>query len=68
MMPHKWNCLKPKANNDIFNFFCDQSSGDPTANVGSNFALSNGEVSSQFGGNLGLGAINLGNILNALGR
>jgi len=46
----------------------DQSSGSPTANVGSNFVLSNGDVNSQFGGNLGLGAINLGNILNSLGR
>ena len=39
----------------------DQSSGAPTANVGSNFALSNGEVNSQFGGNFGLGAFNIGN-------
>jgi len=46
----------------------DQSSGAPTANVGSNFALSNGEVNSQFGGNVGLGAVNIGNLLAGLGR
>ena len=46
----------------------DQSSGAPTANVGSNFALSNGEVHSQFGGNFGLGALNIGNPFELFGR
>ena len=40
----------------------DQSTGQPTGNVGSNFALSNGQANAQFGGGLGLGAFNLGNI------
>ena len=46
----------------------DQSSGAPTANVGSNFALSNGAVNSQFGGNFGLGAFNVGNLFEAFGK
>merc|ERR1712183_1133000 len=40
----------------------DQSTGQPTGDVGSNFALSNGQANAQFGGGLGLGAFNLGNI------
>ena len=46
----------------------DQSSGAPTANVGSNFAFSNGDVHSQFGGNFGLGALNIGNPFELFGR
>jgi len=46
----------------------DASSGQPTGNVGSNFALSNGQANAQFGGGLGLGAFNLGNPFAAFGR
>jgi hypothetical protein len=46
----------------------DASSGQPTGNVGSNFAFSNGQVNSQFGGGLGLGAFNLGNPFAGFGR
>jgi len=46
----------------------DASSGQPTGNVGSNFALSNGQANAQFGGGLGLGGFNLGNPFAAFGR
>ena len=46
----------------------DSSDGGPTANVGSNFAISNGEANAQAGGNFGLGGFNLGNLLGGFGR
>ena len=45
----------------------DSSSGQPTANINSNVAISNGQANSQFGGNFGLGAFNFGNPFAALG-
>ena len=46
----------------------DSGSGGPTANVGTNVALSNGEPRPHFSGSFGLAAFNLGNALSGLGR